>query len=433
VTESFDIVILGLSVTSSWGNGHATTYRGLIRGLAGRGHRVLFLERDAPWYAENRDEPHPRGAVTELYRSFDELVTRFEKLVSEARLVIVGSFVREGTRVGEWVTSVARGRTAFYDIDTPVTLAQLANGEREHISPSLIPRYNAYLSFTGGPALSVLENHYGSPMARVLFCSIDPEKYRPLQQSTNWDLGYLGTYSEDRQPGLESLILAPARQLPQGPFTVAGPMYPDSIVWPANVEREIHLSPGEHAGFYSSQRFSLNITRAEMKRAGFSPSVRLFEAGACAVPVISDWWKGLDQLFSIGDEVLISEGAEDTLRYLRDISDGRRLAIGQAARERILAEHTPEHRAMQLEGYLKEIDDNASAYTARRNGRPREVNHGFSSGLASQQYGESPGRSAGAEVGSLANRGDLHQPIGTSGRNGGADRQPSSSRATPPE
>ncbi|HJY05475.1 MAG TPA: hypothetical protein VJ323_04115, partial [Bryobacteraceae bacterium] len=166
MSRSFDIVILGLTITSSWGNGHATTYRSLIRGLAARGHRVLFLEKDAPWYAENRDQPQPVGAVTEIYRTFDELNERFERAIEEASLVIVGSYIPEGVRIGEWVVSTARGKTAFYDIDTPVTLRKLAAGESEYLSPLLIRRYDMYLSFTGGPTLRLLESRYGSPMAR---------------------------------------------------------------------------------------------------------------------------------------------------------------------------------------------------------------------------------------------------------------------------
>ena len=367
----FDIVILGLSITSSWGNGHATTYRGLIRGLASKGFRILFLERNVPWYASNRDEPHPRGAVTELYESFDDLEARFERHVRGARLVIVGSFVPEGVRVGEWVTSVATGTTAFYDIDTPVTLTKLADGCREYITPELIRHYHMYLSFTGGPVLNFIQSHYGSPLARVLYCSVDPEQYRPERASYRWDLGYLGTYSDDRQPVLENLMLEPARQWRQGRFIVAGPMYPDDIRWPVNVKRETHLSPPEHPAFYGSQRFTLNVTRAAMRRAGYSPSVRLFEAGACGAPVISDWWEGLDSLFKIGKEVLVSSDASDTVRFLRDFPESQRLALGRAARERILAEHTPEQRAAQLESYVKEARDNFAVRLANRNARRR--------------------------------------------------------------
>ena len=358
--QPLDVVILGLSVTSSWGNGHATTYRSLIRGLAARGHRVLFLERDAPWYAGNRDEPHPAGARTEIYNSYEELTARFEREVASAGLVIVGSYVPDGIRVGEWVTSIAKGLCAFYDIDTPVTMARLAEGCYDYISPGLIPRYSLYLSFTGGPVLRMIESRYGSPMARELFCSVDPDQYRPDPQPVRWDLGYLGTYSDDRQPALDLLLLEPARQWPQGFFTVVGPMYPAGIEWPVNVDREIHLSPRLHPPFYGAQRFTLNITREAMKRAGYSPSVRLFEAGACAVPIISDWWEGLDSLFAEGREVLISRGTDDTLRILRDYPEHKRLAVGEAGRRRIVSEHTPERRVIQLEAYLKEVHDNAA-------------------------------------------------------------------------
>ena len=411
----YDIIMLGLSITSSWGNGHATTYRSLVRGLAARGHSILFLERDQPWYAGNRDEPHPAGATTVLYESVDDLIANYEREVRDASLVILGSFVPEGIRVGEWVASAARGRTAFYDIDTPVTLGKLAAGEREYISPELIRRLDMYLSFTGGPALRHIESEYGSPMARVLYCSVDTNLYRPVIRPYHWDLGYLGTYSDDRQPVLDSLMLEPARRWKEGRFAVVGPMYPEGIRWPANVFREIHLSPRQHPSFYAEQRFTLNVTRAAMKRAGYSPSVRLFEAGACAAPVISDAWDGLDSLFTIGREVLVAENAEDSLRYLQDTSDSDRRAIGDAARRRILAEHTPECRAIQLEGYLKEANDNVSAPAPRRNRRHREVDHGLEAGLASERQRPATGGAAGKASGTGAAPGDLHQPAGAGG------------------
>lgn len=411
----FDIVILGLSVTSSWGNGHATTYRSLIQGLAARGHRILFLERDQPWYAGNRDEPQPAGAVTTLYASVAELMARFERPVREAALVIVGSFVPDGALVGQWATSIAGGRTAFYDIDTPVTLDKLAAGEHEYISPSLIRGFDLYLSFTGGPVLRLIESRYGAKMARALYCSVDPGLYHPVARPCRWDLGYLGTYSADRQPVLESLLLEPARGWPEGRFAVVGPMYPAGTAWPGNVFREIHLSPREHPAFYGAQRFTLNITRAAMKRAGHSPSVRLFEAGACATPVISDWWEGLDGLFSIGREVLVAEDADSVLRNLHDLSDARRLEMGAAARRRVLDEHTPECRARQLEGYLQEANDNISAHTPRRNRRRGPGDHGLAAGLASERERARAGEAAGGAAGTPPPPGHLHQPAGAGG------------------
>jgi spore maturation protein CgeB len=346
------IVICGLSITSSWGNGHATTYRGLMRELSACGHDVLFLERDVPWYAANRDLPNPPYGRTALYASLDELKDRFAKDVHEADFVIVGSYVPEGVAVGEWVTAVARGRKAFYDIDTPVTLAKLRRGEYEYLSPALIPRYDLYLSFTGGPTLDCLERTYGAPMAKVLYCSTDPHLYYPERRDPAWELGYLGTYSQDRHPSLERLMLETARRWERGRFVVAGPLYPDGIEWPANVERIEHLAPPAHRMFYNSQRFTLNITRADMRQAGFSPSVRLFEAAACGVPIISDWWVGLDGIFTSGREILVARSTGDTMRYLREMPEEERLAIGERGRLRVLAEHTAAHRAAQLEGYI---------------------------------------------------------------------------------
>ncbi len=346
------MVIFGLSITSSWGNGHATTYRGLMRELAARGHDVLFLERDVPWYAANRDMQQPPYGRTALYSSLDELNDRFTADVREADLVMVGSYVPEGVAVGEWVATTARGRKAFYDIDTPVTLAKLRRGECDYLSPALIRRYDLYLSFTGGPTLECLERKYGAPVARVLYCSTDPHLYFPERLKPKWELGYLGTYSLDRQPALERLMLEPARAWVNGRFVAAGPLYPEGIEWPSNVERIEHLAPPAHRAFYNSQRFTLNITRADMRRAGFSPSVRLFEAAACGVPIVSDYWAGLESILTIGREILVARTPEDTLRYLRELPEQERLEIGERARRRVLAEHTAAHRAAQLEGYI---------------------------------------------------------------------------------
>lgn len=343
------IVILGLSITSAWGNGHATTYRGVVRELTNLGHDVLFLERDQPWYADNRDLPNPSFCRTELYTSVRDLQARFEKDVREADCVIVGSYVPEGVTVGEWVTKTARGATAFYDIDTPVTLAKLERKQHEYLSPQLIERYDLYLSFTGGPTLERLQDEYGSPQAHAFYCSVDPSLYYPEKSEMRWDLGYLGTYSDDRQPTVDQLLLEPARLLHGRRFIVAGPQYPDSIQWPANVERIVHLSPAEHRRFYNAQRFTLNVTRADMIRAGYSPSVRLFEAAACGTPIISDSWAGLETLFVPGREILITRTSQEVTTILNEMSEDEREAIGRNARRRVLAEHTAAHRAAELE------------------------------------------------------------------------------------
>jgi spore maturation protein CgeB len=349
------IVILGLSITSSWGNGHATTYRGLVRQLAGRGHRVLFLERDVEWYACNRDLPKPPYCRVALYSSLKELKDRFATAVRNADLVMVGSYVQEGISIGEWVTKVAQGATAFYDIDTPVTLAKLSKGDLEYLSAALIPKYNIYFSFTGGPILNVIEKRYGSPQARALYCSVDPELYYPEAQAAKWDLGYMGTYSDDRQPALDELLLQPAREWSRGKFVVAGPQYPRSVHWPRNVRRRTHLAPAKHRGFYNAQRFTLNITRANMVEAGYSPSVRLFEAAACGTPIISDFWEGLDSFFKPGREILIARSSRECLNYLLEMPETERRAVGERARALVLANHTARHRALELESCIRRV------------------------------------------------------------------------------
>jgi spore maturation protein CgeB len=348
-----DIVILGLSITSSWGNGHATTYRSLVKELSAMGHKITFLERDKPWYAENRDMPEPPFGRTILYNSVEELKETYEGIIKDADLVIAGSYVPDGVEVGKWVIANA-SLSAFYDIDTPVTLRKLHEKDYEYITPELISKYNIYLSFTGGPVLKHLEEFFGSPMARPLYCSVDPSMYYYEKEELRYDLGYLGTYSDDRQPGLDKLLLKPAEKLREKKFVVAGPQYPESVKWPDNVERINHLPPHEHRKFYNSQRFTLNITRADMIKAGYSPSVRLFEAAACGVTIISDYWKGLETFLKPDKEILIAESPDDTIRMLNKITDQERFTIGKRSREKILNEHTAEKRAGELISYFRE-------------------------------------------------------------------------------
>lgn len=352
---SLNITILGLSITSSWGNGHATTFRALVNELNKAGHQVTFLERDVPWYASNRDLANPPYCKTILYKDLIELKSQYAEDVRNADLVIVGSYVPEGVEVGEWVCKEAHGIKAFYDIDTPVTLAKLERGDYEYLSPELIPAYDLYLSFTGGPTLALLEEKYGSPCARALYCSVDPVLYYPEQIEKIYDIGYLGTYSDDRQPPLDRLLFDAARQWQKGKFAVAGPQYPETINWPENIQYIHHLPPAEHREFYNSQRFTLNITRADMIKAGYSPSVRLFEAAACGVPIISDYWDGLDSIFKIGEEIFVSSSGAETLAYLHDLSEADRVSAGQKARKKILSQHTAEHRAQELIHYAYEL------------------------------------------------------------------------------
>ena len=372
------LVVLGLSLSSSWGNGHATTFRALLKAFAGRGHDILFLERDVPWYRDQRDVADPPYCRLAFYPDLAAL-DAWRGEIEGADAVIVGSYVPDGVEVGGLVQAWARGVTAFYDIDTPVTLAKLARGDFEYVSPAVIPGYDVYLSFTGGPTLDLIERQYGSLAARPLYCSVDPDLYAPTGAAKRWDLSYLGTYSPDRQPALERLLLEPARAMPDRRFVVAGPQYPQDIDWPDNVERIEHCPPADHAAFYSASRITLNVTRADMIAAGWAPSVRLFEAGACATPIISDVWDGIDSLFVPDREILLAHTTEDVVAAM---GRGDADALGEAARARVLAAHTAQHRAAELEQHLIEARDGTGRRARRDKNKEGDEMSGTGAGVA---------------------------------------------------
>jgi spore maturation protein CgeB len=355
------IVIYGLTITSAWGNGHATTYRSLVKALARRGHQVCFVEKDVEWYRNNRDLPEPEFCTVRLY---EDWATEEASLVSEsadADAIVVGSYFPDAIAATNALLGCGHGPILFYDIDTPITLSQLrAHGRCEYLDSALIPHYAAYLSFTGGPALRELESRFKSPRAVAFYCSVDSDLYRPkpLTNAFRCDLSYLGTYAQDRQPKLMRLLNGAAELLPDRRMLVAGAMYPAKISWAPNVRRLTHVPPQDHSIFYSSCRFTLNLTRNDMVAAGYSPSVRLFEASACGAAILSDNWPGLDQFLTRGEEILLPTSAAQTAAILTDMSDAERLRLGRRARERILAEHTSLHRAEQFEAII-------SACTAR--------------------------------------------------------------------
>ncbi len=346
------IVIGGLSITSSWGNGHATTFRALARSLHDRGHDIVFFERDVEWYASNRDLSNPTFCTVELYKKWDEVLPKFRAQLSEADVVVIGSYFPDAVvAIREAMDSNIRVK-AFYDIDTPITIAKLREtGRTEYLLAEQIPGFDVYFSFTGGPMLQEIERRFGAPHAVPLYCSFDPERYHPLPAAKRFacDMSYMGTYAPDRQPKLEQLLCEPARRLPGQRFIVAGPQYPRSVHWPKSVRRITHLNPRWHPHFYSSSRITLNVTRRDMVQAGYSPSVRLFEAAACGAAIASDNWPGLETFFTPGKEILLPTGADDVVRFLSDLSDRELKDIGRAAMDRVLAEHTSKIRAAQFE------------------------------------------------------------------------------------
>jgi spore maturation protein CgeB len=368
MTKPLDFVFLGLSLSSSWGNGHATTYRALLRALSARGHRVKFFERAVPWYRDNTDLHCPDFCELVLYESLDELASHGEAL-KRADVVVVGSYVPDGPSVLELVLHEARGVKAFYDIDTPITLAALARHDCDYLSADAIPKLDLYLSFAGGPSLDTLRSSFGARRAEPLYCSVDPRSYFPVAAELSWDLGYLGTYAPDRQPGLENLLLEPARSRTDLSFVVGGSQYPAQLCWPSNVTHLEHVPPDRHREFYCGQRWTLNLTRRDMAKAGYSPSVRLFEAAACGTPIISDRAPGLDTFFIPDREIIVVDGPEQVLSCLTRYSESQRRALAERALARVLKEHTAARRASTLENYVRAAI--AQPRAARSTGRPR--------------------------------------------------------------
>jgi spore maturation protein CgeB len=348
------IVICGLAITSSWGNGHATTYRALVRALHARGHEVVFFERDLEWYASNRDMPEPPFCRVHIYDRWEDVLPLLRRELAHADVGIVGSYFPDGVAAVSEVMDSTASVKAFYDIDTPITVSKLQAGDEEYLRRDQVPGFDMYFSFTGGPVLREIESNFRARRAVPLYCSFDPSRYRLCEKDPKYqcDLSYMGTYAPDRQEKLEQLLCEPARRLPEKNFMVAGPQYPHDTRWPINVQHIIHLEPKLHPPFYCSSRFTLNLTRNQMVHMGYSPSVRLFEAAGCRAAIISDSWAGLESFFVPGEEILLAGSSEEVIRYLRGISEHEAREIGRRAQERVLAEHSAEKRAIQFEEYV---------------------------------------------------------------------------------
>lgn len=350
------IVIFGLSITSSWGNGHATTFRALARALHARGHRIVFFEKDVEWYASNRDLPKPGFCELKLYTRWVDVLPLVRHELASADVAMVGSYFPDGIAAMEAMLDSRATVRTFYDIDTPITVATLREqGATGYIRADQLPALDVYFSFTGGPMLGELETRFGVRRAAPLYCSFDPERYRAYPRSPRFAcaMSYMGTYAPDRQPKLEEFLFGAARALPEEQFIVAGPQYPRNVRWPGNVRHIVHLNPRWHPHLYSSSRLILNVTRRDMVLAGYSPSVRLFEAAACGAAIVSDNWPGLDAFFAPGREILLPASADEMVRYLRELDECELRAIGMAAQRRVLAAHTSQQRAKEFEGEVE--------------------------------------------------------------------------------
>lgn len=360
------IVIFGLTVSSSWGNGHATLWRGLIKALSRRGHRIIFFEKDVPYYAQHRDLIEIVGGQLVLYSDWSDALPRAIRELGDADVGMVTSYCPDALEATEAVITSRAETKVFYDLDTPVTLENLRLGkEVTYIGERGLADFDLVLSYTGGVALDELRMLLGARRVAPLYGSVDPEVHRPVpNDGLRSDLSYLGTYAEDRQAALEKLFIEPARQLPQKCFVIGGAQYPQEFPWTENIFFVRHVAPADHPAFYSSARLTLNVTRMAMAKMGYCPSGRLFEAAACGTPILTDCWEGLDYFFEPGSQIIGARATEDCVAALQ-LSDAELENIATAARERVLKDHTAERRAIDLEDLLGATAELANNNVAR--------------------------------------------------------------------
>ncbi len=364
------VVVFGLAVSSSWGNGHATLWRALIRGLAERGHEVTFFERDVPFYAAHRDLPRlPWGRLV-LYDEWDASLVR--QALDRADAAIVTSYCPDACHATSLLGETACLRV-FYDLDTPVTFARLDAGEEvDYLPQDGLQAYELVLSYTGGAALRALRERLGAPRVAPLYGSVDCDAYRPGHARTEWQsvLSHLGTYSRDREARLRELFLSVTRELQASRLVLGGSLYPQGFVDAPHVVNVPHVPPADHPDFYASSQWTLNVTRGAMAAMGYCPSGRLFEAAACEAAILSDTWAGLDTFFTPGEELVVVRSRADVIEAL-GMPDTDRKRIAEAARARVLAEHTARHRAAELEQLLRGARDSVHTAATPLSSTPR--------------------------------------------------------------
>jgi len=343
------ITIFGLTISSSWGNGHATPYRAILKALRRAGHEIHFFERDVPYYARHRDFDGEGCCDLHLYSDWETVRGFALKQARDSEAVICASFCPEGCRIIDEILNLQEPAKVFYDLDTPVTLGALEQGDIEYLRRDQIPEFDVYLSFTGGGTLDELTSHWRARLALPLYGCVDPEAHRRSASRPDFacDLSYMGTYAVDRQEKVDTLFLEPSRRLADKPFILAGSQYPWEWQWPQNVKRFEHVWSSDHSALYSSSRLTLNITRKEMARWGYCPSGRFFEAAACETPIVTDWFEGLDHFFDRERELLIADSADDVIAAVK-LPDAELRQIADRAWERTLSEHTGEQRARDL-------------------------------------------------------------------------------------
>jgi spore maturation protein CgeB len=373
------IAFFGSSLVSAYWNGAATYYRGMLRALARRGHRVTFYEPDAFDRQKHRDMDDPDWATVVVYPGTDERAAL--RALEQARgsdLVVKASGVGVYDELLEREVLALRSsctRVAFWDVDAPATL------ERVHSDPAdpfreLIPGYDLILTYGGGPPVVSAYLALGARECTPVYNALDPDTHFPVPRREQYeaDLGFLGNRLPDREARVDDFFLGAAERLPEKKFLLGGSGWEDKAL-PVNVQRVGHVFTGEHNAFNCTPAAVLNVNRDSMARFGFSPPTRVFEAAGAAACILTDQWEGLELFLEPGREVLAAADGEEVAAHVSALTPKRARALGRAARARVLAEHTYARRAELVETVLGVTPAGVTDELAAGRRRARLVHH----------------------------------------------------------
>ena len=364
------IAFYGSSLLSSWWNGAATYYRGLLRDLAARGYEVTFYEPDAFERQQHRDMEPPSWAKSVVYPATAEGLRSVLQRAADADVVVKASGV--GVFDAELIDGVVEHARAdalkiFWDVDAAATLDEMRH-EEDHPVRRNLKSLDLILTYGGGPPVVGDYESFGARKCVPIYNALDPTTHHPVESDPRFaaDLSFLGNRLPDREARVEQFFLAAAEALPERQFLIGGNGW-DSKAMPANVKDVGHVFTTDHNAFNCTPLAVLNIARDSMASVGFSPATRVFEAAGAAACLITDAWEGIEQFLEPDREVLVARDGKDVAEHVRTLTPERARAIGDAALTRVLAEHTYSHRGEQVDKLLR-----AELEKKRKSARLRE-------------------------------------------------------------
>jgi spore maturation protein CgeB len=352
-----NIAFFASSLVSAYWNGAATYYRGMVRALAERGHSVTFYEPDAFGRQQHRDMEDPPWARVVVYRAESEAdVLRTVEQARGADLVVKASGVGVYDELLERAVLELQSPATlvvYWDVDAPATLDRMHADAADLLRP-LVPRYDMVLTYGGGEPVRQAYLGLGARECVPIYNALDPSTHHPVAPDARFEgeLGFLGNRLPDREARVEEFFLRAAAQLPRHRMLLGGNGWQDKPM-PANVKYLGHVYTADHNAFNCTPRAVLNVSRESMARYGFSPATRVFEAAGAAACLITDAWEGLETFFAPGTEVLVASSGDEVAAHVQALDAATARRIGEAAYQRVLAEHTYAHRAAQLDALLE--------------------------------------------------------------------------------